>query len=164
MLLVSNRRIIMKATKKIVCLALAIVMTALAFVMPVVAADEAPLVIVDGINSTRLYTDFGTENQKEAFFGSDTDIEAMITDVGGAFVGGLVKYGYNNKDFEAFGNTFIPALNKYFEPIAYNTDGTPKHELGFYETKKTIYLNCLLKFIFRKTHVCFTSSFSTCRS
>ncbi|MBQ8182826.1 MAG: hypothetical protein IJ025_02865 [Clostridia bacterium] len=128
----------MKATKKIVCLALAIVMTALAFVMPVVAADEAPLVIVDGINSTRLYTDFGTENQKEAFFGSDTDIEAMITDVGGAFVGGLVKYGYNNKDFEAFGNTFIPALNKYFEPIAYNTDGTPKHELGFYETKKTI--------------------------
>ena len=128
----------MKATKKIVCLALAIVMTALAFVMPVVAADEAPLVIVDGINSTRLYTDFGTENQKEAFFGSDTDIEAMITDVGGAFVGGLVKYGYNNKDFEAFGNTFIPALNKYFEPIAYNTDGPPKHELGFYETKKTI--------------------------
>ncbi len=128
----------MKATKKIVCLALAIVMASLAFVMPVVAADDLPLVIVDGFNSTRLYTDFGTENQKEAFFGSDTDIEAMITDVGSAFVGGLVKYGYNDKDFEAFGNSFIPALNKYFDPIAYNTDGTPKHELGFYETKKTI--------------------------
>ena len=44
----------MKATKKIVCLALAIVMSVLAFVMPVVAADELPLVIVDGFNSTKL--------------------------------------------------------------------------------------------------------------
>ena len=133
----SYRRIIMKATKKIVCLALAIVMSVLAFVMPVVAADELPLVIVDGFNSTKLYTDFGTENQKEAFFGSDTDIEAMITDVGGAFVGGLIQYGMNHKDFEAFGNSFIPALNKYFEPIAYNTDGTPKNELGYYVTDKS---------------------------
>lgn len=128
----------MKATKKIVCLALAIVMSVLAFVMPVVAADELPLVIVDGFNSTKLYTDFGTENQKEAFFGSDTDIEAMITDVGGAFCMGLIQYGMNHKDFEAFGNCFIPALNKYFEPIAYNTDGTPKNELGYYVTDKTI--------------------------
>lgn len=128
----------MKATKKIVCLTLAMVITALAFVMPVAAADELPLVIVDGFNSTKLYTDFGTENQKEAFFGSDTDIEAMITDVGGAFVGGLVMYGKDNKNFESFGNAFIPTLNKYFDPIAYNTDGTPKHKLGFYETKKPI--------------------------
>ena len=128
----------MKATKKIVCLALAIVLVGLVLVMPVSAAKTTPLVIVDGFNSTRLYTNFGTEDQKEAFFGSDTDIEAMITDVGGAFVGGLVKYGYNDKDFEAFSNSFVPALNKYFEPISYNTDGTPKNELGFYETKKTI--------------------------
>ena len=128
----------MKATKKIVCLTLAIVLAGLAFIMPVSAAGATPLVIVDGFNSTKLYTDFGTENQKEAFFGSDTDIEAMITDVGGAFIGGLLKYGYNDKDFEAFADSFIPALNKYFEPIAYNTDGTPKNEIGYYETKKPI--------------------------
>ncbi len=128
----------MKATKKIVCLTLAMVMVALAFVMPVAAADDMPLVIVDGFASTKLYTDFGTENQKEAFFGSDTDIEAMITDVGGAFIGGLIKYGYNDKDFEAFADSFIPALNKYFEPIAYNTDGTPKSDIGYYVTDKPI--------------------------
>lgn len=128
----------MKATKKIVCLALAMLLAGLALVMPVAAAKTTPLVIVDGINSTRLYTDFGTENQKEAFFGSDTDIEAMITDVGGAFVSGLIQYGYADKDFEQFADSFIPALNKYFEPIAYNTDGTPKHELGFYETKNPV--------------------------
>ncbi len=128
----------MKATKKIVCLTLAMVMVALAFVMPVAAADDMPLVIVDGFASTKLYTDFGTENQKEAFFGSDTDIEAMITDVGGAFLGGLIKYGYNDKDFEAFADSFIPALNKYFEPIAYNTDGTPKSDIGYYVTDKPI--------------------------
>lgn len=128
----------MKATKKIVCLTLAMVMVALAFVMPVAAADDMPLVIVDGFASTKLYTDFGTENQKEAFFGSDTDIEAMITDVGGAFIGGLIKYGYNHKDFEAFADSFIPALNKYLEPIAYNTDGTPKNDIGYYVTDKPI--------------------------
>ena len=128
----------MKATKKIVCLTLAMVMVALAFVMPVAAADDLPLVIIDGFASTKLYTDFGTENQKEAFFGSDTDVEAMVTDVGGAFVKGLIKYGYNDKDFEAFADSFIPALNKYFEPIAYNTDGTPKNEIGYYVTDKPI--------------------------
>lgn len=53
LLLVSNRRIIMKATKKIVCLALAIVLAGLALVMPVSAAKTTPLIIVDGINSTR---------------------------------------------------------------------------------------------------------------
>ncbi len=128
----------MKATKKIVCLTLAMVMVALAFVMPVAAADDLPLVIVDGFASTKLYTDFGTKNQKEAFFGSDTDIEAMITDVGGAFVKGLMLYGAQNKNYEALADSFLPALNKYFEPIAYNTDGTPKNDIGYYVTDKPI--------------------------
>lgn len=128
----------MKATKKIVCLALAIVLAGLALVMPVSAAKTMPLVIVDGINSTRLYTNFGTEDQKEAFFGNDTDVEALITDVGGAFISGCIKYGLDDKNYESLATSFIPALNKYFEPISYNTDGTPVNELGFYETKKTI--------------------------
>ncbi len=128
----------MKATKKIVCLALAIVLAGLALVMPVSAAKTTPLVIVDGINSTRLYTNFGTEDQKEAFFGSDTDVGAMIEEVGAAFISGCIQFGLADKNYEKFADSFIPTLNKYFEPVAYNTDGTPKNELGFYETKDPI--------------------------
>ena len=112
----------MKATKKIVCLTLAIVLAALAFAMPVSAAGATPLVIVDGFNSTKLYKNFGTENETEAFFGDDTDVETMITEVGGAFITGCIKYGLADKDFEVFSQSFIPTLNKYFEPIAYNTE------------------------------------------
>ena len=129
----------MKATKKIVCLTLAIVLAALAFAMPVSAAGATPLVIVDGFNSTKLYKNFGTENETEAFFGDDTDVETMITEVGGAFITGCIKYGLADKDYEAFSQSFIPTLNKYFEPIAYNTDGTPKDTtIGFYRTTDSI--------------------------
>lgn len=129
----------MKATKKIVCLTLAIVLAALAFAMPVSAAGATPLVIVDGFNSTKLYKNFGTENETEAFFGDDTDVETMITEVGGAFITGCIKYGLADKDFEVFSQSFIPTLNKYFEPIAYNTDGTPKDTtIGFYRTTDAI--------------------------
>ncbi len=129
----------MKATKKIVCLTLAIVLAGLAFIMPVSAAGTTPLVIVDGFNSTKLYKNFGTENQTEAFFGSDTDVETMITEVGGAFISGCIKFGLADKDYEAFSQSFIPTLNKYFEPIAYNTDGTPKDTtIGFYRTTEAI--------------------------
>ncbi len=128
----------MKATKKIVCLALAILLAGLALVMPVSAAKTTPLVIVDGFNSTKLYTNFGTEDQKEAFFGSDTDVATMIEEVGGAFIGGCIQFGLADKDYEKFADSFIPTLNKYFDPISYSTDGTPNHELGFYKTDKTI--------------------------
>lgn len=128
----------MKATKKIVCLALALLLAGLALVMPVSAAKTTPLVIVSGFNSTQLYTDFGTEDQKNAFFGDDTDVTEMIEEVGAAFISGCIQFGLADKDYEKFANSFIPAFNKYFEPVAYNTDGTPKHELGFYETKKPV--------------------------
>lgn len=128
----------MKATKKIVCLTLAIVLAGLALVMPVSAAKTTPLVIVSGFNATKLYTDFGTEDQKSAFFGSDTDVTAMIEEVGAAFISGCIQFGLADKNYEKFADSFIPALNKYFEPVSYNTDGTPRHELGFYETKKPV--------------------------
>ena len=128
----------MKATKKIVCLALAMLLAGLALVMPVSAAKTMPLVIVDGINSTRLYTNFGTKEQKEAFFGKDTDIETLVAEATGAFLLGTVKYGAQNKNFEALAGEVVPVLNKYFDPVSYNLDGTPKHELGFYKTDKPI--------------------------
>ena len=72
----------MKATKKIVCLTLAIVIAALAFVMPVSAADTPALVIVDGWSSTPLYQNFGTEDEELIFSADDEFITGIVEDAG----------------------------------------------------------------------------------
>ena len=129
----------MKATKKNVCLTLAIVLAALAFIMPVSAAGATPLVIVDGFNSTKLYQNFGTEDEKVAFLGNESDLETMIVEVGGAFLSGCVNYGLTDKNFEALAGTITPVINKYLEPLGYNTDGTPKDAtIGFYRSTEAI--------------------------
>ncbi len=122
----------MKATKKIVCLTLAIVMAGLAFVMPVSAAKTLPLVIVNGIGSTPLYKDVDTADEALVFSGDEAFVEGMITDVGGAFVTSLINFGVANKDYNKFADSFFPAVNKYVEDIGYNLDGTPVNEtVGF---------------------------------
>lgn len=129
----------MKATKKIVCLTLAIVMTALAFVMPVSAADSTALVIVDGWSSTPLYKNFGTEDEELIFSADEEFIEGIVKNVGTAFIEGLVGYGLNHKDFEALADSVLPKVNEYFEPIGFNPDGTPMDDtIGFYRTSKPV--------------------------
>ena len=129
----------MKATKKIVCLTLAIVLAALAFIMPVSAAGSTPLVIVDGFNSTKLYQNFGTKDEKEAFLGNESDLETLIVEAGGAFLAGCVNYGLAEKNFEALAGCITPVINKYLEPLGYNTDGTPKDTtIGFYRSTEAI--------------------------
>ena len=129
----------MKATKKIVCLTLAIVIAALAFIMPVSAADATPLVIVDGFISTKLYQKFGTEEEKPAFPGDETDTETMIMEAGGAFLLGCASFGLGVKDYESLAGWVTPVINKYLEPIGYNTDGTPKNDtIGFYRSTEAI--------------------------
>ncbi len=129
----------MKATKKIVCLTLAIIMSALAFVMPVAAADTTALVIVDGWSSTPLYQNFGTEEEKLIFSADEEFIEGIVKNVGSAFIKGLVGYGMADKDFEALADSVLPEVNKIFEPIGFNSDGTPIDEtIGFYRTTEPV--------------------------
>lgn len=115
----------MKATKKIVSVILAITLAVVAFVMPVSAAKVYPLVIVDGIFSTPLYKNVGTDEETPAFAGDDAALEAMVKDIVGSFIGGCISFGVAKKDFNAFADKFYPVLNKYIEPIGFNTDGTP---------------------------------------
>ncbi len=127
----------MKATKKVLCVTLAIVLAGLAFVMPVSAAKVYPLVIVDGIFSTKLYQNIGAEDEKEVFAMDDAAIEEMVKDVLGAFIGGCIQYGVNKKDYDKFADKFLPVVNKYIEPIGYNADGTPiDSTVGFYQNDK----------------------------
>lgn len=129
----------MKAVRKIVCLTLALVMAGLAFVMPVSAAGTTPLVMIDGIGTTKLYKNFGTENEELLFSGDEAFIEAIIKDVGGAFINGLVSFGIGNKDFDALADDLLPVVNKYLVDLGYNPDGTPVNEtVGFYRTTKPL--------------------------
>ena len=118
----------MKATKKIVSVILAITLAVVAFVMPVSAAKVYPLVIVDGIFSTPLYKNVGTDEEAPAFATDDAALEAMIKDVVGSFIGGCINYGVAKKDYDAFADKFYPVVNKYLEPIGFNPDGTPVDE------------------------------------
>ena len=129
----------MKTTKKIVCLTLALIMAGLAFIMPVSAAGATPLVMIDGIGTTKLYKNFGTDKEELVFSGDDAFIEGIIKDAGGALLGGLVSYGIGNKDFDALADKVLPVANKYLAEIGYNPDGTPVDEtIGFYRTTKPV--------------------------
>ena len=116
----------MKATKKIVSVILAIALTVVAFVMPVGAAKVYPLVIVDGIFSTKLYSNVGTADEAEIFAMDDAALEEMIKEIGGSFIGGCIKFGQNKKDYDKFADEFFPVVNKYIDPIGFNPDGTAK--------------------------------------
>ncbi len=116
----------MKATKKIVSVILAITLAVVAFVMPVSAAKVYPLVIVDGIFSTPLYKNVGTVDEASVFATDDAALEEMIKEILGSFIGGCINYGVAKKDYNAFADKFYPVVNKYIEPIGYNTDGTAK--------------------------------------
>ena len=127
----------MKATKKIVSVILAITLTVVAFVVPASAAKVYPLVIVDGIFSTKLYKNFGTSDQAEVFATDDASLEVMIKEIGDAFVKSCVKYGINNKDYDKLADEFLPVVNKYIQPIGFDKNGKPIDDtIGFYQRTK----------------------------
>ncbi len=131
----------MKATKKIVCLTLAIVMAGLAFVMPVSAAEAAtlPFIMVNGFASSTLYKNLGevyeedadgnviNEGEMPAISFDDASVEAMVKDIGGALLSGIIQFGIADKDYDTLADNLFPTVNKYLEDIGYNIDGTPKN-------------------------------------
>ncbi len=125
----------MKVTKKVLSLMLAIIMTALIFAMPVSAASVTPLVMINGIGSTDLYKDYGTENQQLIFSGDEAFIEGLVKDIGGSLLSGIISYGINNKDYNKLADQVFPVVNKYVADLGYNPDGTPVNDtIGFFRT------------------------------
>ncbi len=123
----------MKATKKILSVTLALVMAVVALAMPIGAAGAvAPLVIVDGFASTKLYKNVGTADEELVF--SEDILGELIKNVGMAFIKGWISYGTADKDYAAFAAQFLPVVNKYLEPIGFNPDGTPVDAtVGFHQ-------------------------------
>ncbi len=130
----------MKATKKIVCLTLAVIMAGLAFIMPVSAAEATlPFIMVNGFASSTLYKNLGeiyeedadgnviNEGESGAFPTDEKAIEGLVKDIGGALLSGIIRFGIANKDYDTLADNFFPVVNKYIEDIGYNIDGTPKN-------------------------------------
>ena len=131
----------MKATKKIVSITLAIVLVALAFVMPVSAAKTYPLIVIDGFASSELYLNVGTEDEKPAFDTSEENAQAMGTEIAVAFIKGLVIGGLTDKykNYDKVADELLPVVNKYIKDIGYNTDGTPMNDtVGVKKTDKAM--------------------------
>lgn len=134
----------MKATRKIVCLTLALIMAGLAFIVPVAAAEETvPFIMINGIGSTKLYKNIGEEPTEESegetlvFSGDDAFVEGLVKDVGGALLSGIIRYGIADKDYNALADQLFPVVNKYLEDIGYNIDGTPRNDtIGFKQLTK----------------------------
>ena len=129
----------MKAIKRIVCLTLAIVMAGLAFVMPVSAAGATPLIMIDGIGTTKLYKNFGTAKEELIFSGDDAFVEKMVKDIGGALFDGFIRFGLGKKDYEALAKKILPTVNEYVKDLGFKPDGTPVDPtVGFYRTEKPL--------------------------
>lgn len=131
----------MKATKKIVSITLALVLVALAFVMPASAAKAYPLIVVDGFASAELYKNVGTEDETPAFDTSEASAQAMGTEIGTAFVAGFIYAGFSSqyKDYNKMADVLFPVVNKYLADFGYNTDGTPMNDtVGVKKTDKSM--------------------------
>ena len=133
----------MKA-RKLLSIALVIVLSVLTCLVPTAsAASAAPLIVVNGFFSTPLYLNYGTDEQIEIFgqerlIGlvgdlSGTDVsnfqfdpsiaESAAGKLVGAFISGMIAYGRNHKSFDKFSDTFIPTVEKYFGCLRMDENG-----------------------------------------
>lgn len=118
----------MKAFRKVMCIVLAVMLAALAVVIPVSAAKAVPLVVVKGLAGFPLVKDLGTDDEKQLFPFAEEDIQPMVTNLLTALVKAYIEYGISNDNWDVYCDALIPVINKYIDPIAYNPDGTPKYD------------------------------------
>lgn len=117
----------MKAFKKVMCVALAVMLAALALVIPASAASAVPLVVVKGFAASPLVENAGTNMEKQVFPFTEDDATPMATEFAMALIKAYVAYGLTYDNWEVYCDVLIPIINKYVDPISYNADGTPKY-------------------------------------
>ena len=124
----------MKAFKKVLSITLALMLASLALLVPVAAATDVPLVIVQGFAAVPLVKNAGTDQEVTVFPPENMGTEGMIADLTTAFLTGFIEYGAKGADWAAFGKRVLPIVKNMVEDIAYNTDGTPKYDNITHET------------------------------
>jgi len=89
------------------------------------AVAGIPVINIEGINSDTLYEDIGTPRERAVFVPSREAIVRASARLALPLARVLV-----DKDFQKFGDTFIPVAYDIFDPIACNPDGTSKYNVG----------------------------------
>jgi len=89
------------------------------------AVEGIPVINIEGINSDTLYENIGTDQEREVFVPSR---EAIIR--ASARLALPLSRVLLDRDFQRFGDTFIPVAYDIFDPIACNPDGTSKYNVG----------------------------------
>ena len=118
----------MKALKKVLCISLALMLAGLALVAPVAAATDVPLIVVQGFAATPLVKNAGTDQEMVVFPPENIGTDGSIADLTTALLTGFIEYGAGGADWTRFGKQVLPFVQNIFDPIAYDTDGTPKYD------------------------------------
>lgn len=111
--------------------ALAVFITALLSCSSVVPAfagasvEGIPVINIEGINSDTLYENIGTPEERAVFVPSQ---EAILK--ASARLALPLSRVLIDRDFQRFGDTFIPVAYDIFDPISCNPDGTSKYNVG----------------------------------
>lgn len=89
------------------------------------AVEGIPVINIEGINSDTLYENIGTDQEREVFVPSR---EAILK--ASARLALPLSRVLIDRDFQRFGDTFVPVAYDIFDPIACNPDGTSKYNVG----------------------------------
>lgn len=113
--------------KKLLSITLALIIATLAVVPAFAVQDcdcgKTPMILVSGMNTFPLVLDRGTENETQVFIP-----ELDITSIALKTVGGLLAAAVF-RDWNKFGDAFIPLANDLLEPVAFAPDGTSKYNV-----------------------------------
>lgn len=106
---------------------LALIMATLGVVPAFAVQDcdcgKTPMILVSGMNTFPLVLDRGSENETQVFVP-----ELDITSIALKTVGGLLAAAVF-RDWNKFGDAFIPLANDLLEPVAFAPDGTSKYNV-----------------------------------
>lgn len=113
----------MKKTFLIVLAAVFLALSALPAGAAGCECGKTPLVLVSGMNTYPLVADKGTENERQVFPPA-MDIPSIALKGAAGAAGAAVSLNWNK-----FGDVLIPVAYELLEPVAFNADGTSKHNV-----------------------------------
>ncbi len=113
----------MKKTISILLSAMLLVITALPAAATGCGCGKTPLVLVSGMNTYPLVADKGTADERQVFPPAIDIPSVALKGTAGAAAAAVCL------DWNKFGDVLIPVAYELLEPVAFNADGTSKHNV-----------------------------------
>ncbi|MBR0414086.1 MAG: hypothetical protein IJI67_03335 [Clostridia bacterium] len=109
-----------KIAKKALCILLvALLLVSIPLAAGAKSVNKTPIIFIAGINSSSLYLNKGTENEKQAWMPSVDNYEEVIN-----FFKGLTKLEDRGYDYDSYmKDVFVPFLQKHMEDLRCDGNG-----------------------------------------